>query len=191
LTAREIGTATLNQRPVNNRWTGPAQRRAPFFSAVLGRHLRSYALRSTQALRPANVKAWRCLRATLVARHADWWNVSSTGIAAYRAYLSEFERACDEVGRDAATVRRTWGGGCRCVPTEADVADFAAEQRRWGADATYQVGEDFVGTPAQVIAQMRPFVELGVDYFMLDCGGFPQLTTVELLIQEVLPALNR
>lgn len=84
----------------------------------------------------------------------------------------------------------TWGGGCLCAPTEAEVADFAAERLRRGADATYQVGEDFVGTPAQVIAQMRPFVELGVDYFMLDCGGFPRLTTVELLIQEVLPALN-
>ena len=23
------------------------------------------------------------------------------------------------------------------------------------------------------VDQMRPFVELGVDYFMLDCGGFP------------------
>ncbi len=137
------------------------------------------------------VGAFRPQMLRLVARHADWWNVSSTGIAAYRAYLSEFERACDEVGRDAATVRRTWGGGCLCLPTEAEVADFAAERLRRGADATYQVGEDFVGTPAQVIAQMRPFVELGVDYFMLDCGGFPQLTTVELLIQEVLPALNR
>jgi hypothetical protein len=30
-----------------------------------------------------------------------------------------------------------------------------------------------------------------VDYFMLDCGGFPQLTTVEMLVNEVLPALNR
>ncbi len=137
------------------------------------------------------VGAFRPQMLRLVARHADWWNVSSTGIAAYRAYLSEFERACDEVGRDVATVRRTWGGGCLCAPTEADVAHFATERLRRGADATYQVGEDFVGTPAQVIAQMRPFVELGVDYFMLDCGGFPQLTTVELLIQEVLPALNR
>ena len=43
---------------------------------------------------------------------------------------------------------------------------------------------------AQVIDQMRPFVELGVDYFMLDCGGFPRLTTVEMLVHEVLPALR-
>jgi hypothetical protein len=32
---------------------------------------------------------------------------------------------------------------------------------------------------------------LGVDYFMLGCGGFPALTTLEMLVHEVLPALNR
>ena len=31
---------------------------------------------------------------------------------------------------------------------------------------------------------------MGVDYFIVDCGGFPDLTTLELLINEVLPALN-
>ena len=60
-----------------------------------------------------------------------------------------------------------------------------------GEECAYQVGEDFVGTPAQIIEQMQPFIELGVDYFMLDCGGFPRLTTVEMLVNEVLPALNR
>jgi hypothetical protein len=38
---------------------------------------------------------------------------------------------------------------------------------------------------------MQAFVEVGVDYFLLDCGGFPRLTTVEMLVTEVLPALNR
>lgn len=126
----------------------------------------------------------------LTARHADWWNVSSTEITVYRGYLDEFERACDEVGRDSGTVRRTWSGGCVCAPTEAEVSDLAARRLAMGADVAYQVGEDFVGTPAQVITQMQPFVESGVDYFMLDCGGFPRLTTVEMLIAEVLPVLN-
>jgi alkanesulfonate monooxygenase SsuD/methylene tetrahydromethanopterin reductase-like flavin-dependent oxidoreductase (luciferase family) len=109
--------------------------------------------------------------------------VSSTGIADYRRLLQEFERACDDVGRDPATVRRTWGGGCVCAATEADVAELAAGR--------HQVGEDLVGTPAQIIEQLQPFVEVGVDYFMLDCGGFPRLTTVELLVNEVLPVFNR
>jgi alkanesulfonate monooxygenase SsuD/methylene tetrahydromethanopterin reductase-like flavin-dependent oxidoreductase (luciferase family) len=139
---------------------------------------------------PIMVGAFRPKMLRLTAQHADWWNVSSTGIAAYRAYRQEFERACAAIGRDPATVRRTWSGGCVCAPTAAEVADLAAVRARRGAEYAHQVGEDFVGTPTQVIDQMRPFVELGVDYFMLDCGGFPRLTTVELLIQEVLPALN-
>ncbi|MBM2849148.1 MAG: class flavin-dependent oxidoreductase, partial [Anaerolineales bacterium] len=48
----------------------------------------------------------------------------------------------------------------------------------------------FIGTPKQLVEQMRPFIDLGVDYFMLDCSGFPKLTTLEMLIHEVLPALN-
>ena len=142
-------------------------------------------------LPPIMIGAFRPQMLRLTARHADWWNVSSTGIEAFRAYLREFEFACEAGGRDPATVRRTWGGGCICAPTAAEVADLAAVRARRGAEYAHQVGEDFVGTPAQIIEQMRPFVELGVDYFMLDCGGFPRLTTVELLIHEVLPALNR
>ncbi len=121
----------------------------------------------------------------LTARHADWWNVSSTGIDEYRDFVREFERACVETGRDPATARRVWSGGCVCAPTKAEVG------RLRGDGGTHQVGEAFVGTPAEVIEQMRPFVELGVDYFLLDCGGFPRLTTVDMLIDEVMPALNR
>jgi alkanesulfonate monooxygenase SsuD/methylene tetrahydromethanopterin reductase-like flavin-dependent oxidoreductase (luciferase family) len=138
------------------------------------------------------VGAFRPQMLRLTARHADWWNVSSTGIEEYRRLLDEFHRACDEVGRDPATVRLTWGGGCACAPTEAEVVAFTAERvQALGEECAYQVGEDFVGTPAQIIEQMRPFIELGVDYFMLDCGGFPRLTTVEMLVNEVLPVLNR
>jgi alkanesulfonate monooxygenase SsuD/methylene tetrahydromethanopterin reductase-like flavin-dependent oxidoreductase (luciferase family) len=127
----------------------------------------------------------------LTARHADWWNVASTGIEAYRVYLQAFERACEEVGRDPITVRRTWEGGCVCAPTQAEVAKLAAGRLQMGEEYAYQVDEDFVGTPAQIIEQMQPFIELGVDTFMLDCGGFPNVTTVEMLVNEVLPALNR
>ena len=36
--------------------------------------------------------------------------------------------------------------------------------------------------------QKRP---KGVTGFMVDCGGFPNLTTLEMLVQEVIPALKR
>jgi len=42
-----------------------------------------------------------------------------------------------------------------------------------------------------VIEQMQGFVEMGVDYFMLGTPGLPNFTTLETLLDEVLPALNR
>ncbi len=48
-----------------------------------------------------------------------------------------------------------------------------------------------MGTPQQIIAQMRSFIALGVDSFLLDCGGFPNLTTLELLVHEVLPLVAK
>lgn len=122
----------------------------------------------------------------LAAKYAEVWNVSSTGARIYRSLAEGFERACEAVGRDPATVRRSWIGGCACGPTEAE-----AERLSGGRlSAEDEEDFDFVGTPQQLVEQMRPFVELGVDYFMLDCGGFPELTTLDLLINEVLPALN-
>ena len=104
---------------------------------------------------PIMVGAFRPKMLRLTARHADWWNVSSTGIAAYRAYLQEFERACEETGRDPATVRRTWSGGCICAPTAARGRGLGGGAHASRAEHAHQVGEDFVGTPAQVIEQMR------------------------------------
>ncbi|PLS79776.1 MAG: hypothetical protein CYG59_11465 [Chloroflexi bacterium] len=89
------------------------------------------------------------------------------------------------MGRDPATVRRSWGGGCVCAPTQAHAERIAGERHR--AD---EENFDFVGTPVHVVEQMRAFIDLGVDYFMVDCGGFPNLTTLELLVNEILPALN-
>jgi alkanesulfonate monooxygenase SsuD/methylene tetrahydromethanopterin reductase-like flavin-dependent oxidoreductase (luciferase family) len=119
----------------------------------------------------------------LIAHHADWWNVSWTRIEDYREQVEECERACVKEQRDPATLRRTWFGGCLCAPTEKDVKAL----NKNGMSA----GPAFVGTPAQIIDQMRPFIDLGVDYFMLSSGGFPELTTLEMLVSEVLPALNR
>lgn len=121
----------------------------------------------------------------VAARHADWWDVSSASIADYRLYAASFKQACEAVGRDPATVRRSWTGGCACAPTEPEVTKLLE------ARPQLQPGEDFIGTPHQIIEQMQPFIALGISHFTLDCSGFPHLTTATTLVNEVLPALNR
>jgi len=127
----------------------------------------------------------RMLRPT--AQYADWWNVSSIGLEGYQRLVEQCERACADVGRDPVTLWRSWCGGCACAPTQEQAEHFAGDLY----SANSAVDEfGFGGTPTQVVEQMRAFIDLGIDYFMLDCGGFPGLTTLELLRNEALPVLN-
>jgi alkanesulfonate monooxygenase SsuD/methylene tetrahydromethanopterin reductase-like flavin-dependent oxidoreductase (luciferase family) len=120
----------------------------------------------------------------LIARYADWWNVSWKGIEAYRLLVAECERACDEVGRDPATLHRTWFGGCFCAENETEL-------RRLNVDnATPE--RALVGTPQQVIEQIQSFVELGVDHFELVLPFEHPMSkySMEILASEVLPAFK-
>jgi alkanesulfonate monooxygenase SsuD/methylene tetrahydromethanopterin reductase-like flavin-dependent oxidoreductase (luciferase family) len=135
---------------------------------------------------PIMIGAFRPRMLRLAARYADRWDVSSVGIGRYRALAAEFERACAEVGRDPATVRRSWSGGCACAPTRAAAEALAGGLVRPDDEDDF----GFLGTPERVAEQMRPFIDLGVDSFILDGAGFPRLTTLELLIDRVLPEVN-
>ena len=53
---------------------------------------------------PIMVGAFRPKMLRLTAQYADWWNVSSTGVGAYRRMAAELDRACADLGRDPATV---------------------------------------------------------------------------------------
>lgn len=123
----------------------------------------------------------RLLRIT--ARYADWWNIVGRDLEKTRALVGDCERACNEVGRDPATLKRTFQAACLCAPTEKEVEALSKQAEI--------KGQAFKGTPAQVIEQLQPYIDLGFDYFMLSCEGFPNLTTLETLVNDVLPALNR
>ncbi len=152
-----------------------------------GKHYRVVEARCEPRPEPAPpilLGAFRPRMLRLAARYADEWNVSSCRAGRYERMLREFERACAESGRSPSAIRRSWGGGCACATTREEAE--ALYRRDPDND---EENFDLVGTPQQVVEQMRPFIHMGVDRFMLDCGGFPKLTTLEMLIQEVLPAL--
>lgn len=119
----------------------------------------------------------------LTVRHADWWNVSWTTLEDYRGMVEVCERACEEQGRDPQSLRRTWFGGCACAPTEA-------EYKRLLGDRPLPAG-GISGSAEQVIEQMRSFMAMGVDYFMLGTPWLPDFTSLETLLNVVLPELNK
>lgn len=153
-----------------------------------GKHYRvdgAYCVPKPDPLPPVTLGAFGPRMLRLTARYADWWNPSSSGLDKYRRMSEELDRACQEIGRDPASIRRMWSGGIAIARTREKAEKFAAVRISQDED-----DYGFIGTPEQVVEQMRRYIDLGVDCFLLGCEGFPDLEPLELLVNEVLPVLN-
>jgi alkanesulfonate monooxygenase SsuD/methylene tetrahydromethanopterin reductase-like flavin-dependent oxidoreductase (luciferase family) len=138
-----------------------------------------------EPLPPVLIAGFQPRMMRLIARYADWWNTGVDTLEKARGQMNALDAACKEVGRDPKTLRRTAMVQCFCAPTEHKAKEALAKQGG-------PFGLNIVGTPAQVVEQLQPFIHLGFDYFMIAARDFPHdLTTLELLSHEVLPALNK
>lgn len=118
----------------------------------------------------------------LAARFADWWNVSDKNYPTYSSMVNTLKQHCETVGRDPLSIRLTWFGRIALGKTEAEAQALGAtDLMKWTRDNA------FVGTPQQVVEQMLPFVDLGVDYFMLDVLGVSNPDIRGMLLEDVLP----
>jgi hypothetical protein len=88
-------------------------------------------------------------------------------------------RACDEIGRDVATIARS-------LYLHAYFSDDPTEH----AQRQHALGEIVLlgPTPADAIAQLQPFAALGVSHVAVKPHT---LATVEGLVAEVAPALAK
>jgi alkanesulfonate monooxygenase SsuD/methylene tetrahydromethanopterin reductase-like flavin-dependent oxidoreductase (luciferase family) len=118
----------------------------------------------------------------LVAKYADWWNLPGGTAADYAHKLDVLRQHCVVVGRDYGSIVKTWSAEAIAV------AGTEAEAQRIASASPYS-NHAIVGTPAQVAEQLRAFVELGVEYFIVRLLDFPSTTGIELFVREVMPRL--
>jgi probable F420-dependent oxidoreductase len=124
-------------------------------------------------------KGDRLLR--LAAEMADGWNTCwAWKPDDYRSRLDVLHRACEAVGRDLASVRRTLG---LYGLAGEDEGDLAARYERMQAEAPggmldrvpldeWRVGR-LVGTPAQLAEQVAGWAALGVAELIVSAGPLP------------------
>jgi alkanesulfonate monooxygenase SsuD/methylene tetrahydromethanopterin reductase-like flavin-dependent oxidoreductase (luciferase family) len=117
----------------------------------------------------------------LAARFADIWNIPDAPFERYHDRLRVLHQHCVELGRDPATLRKSWFGRVAVADTEAEA--LALGGGRWTPDNA------FVGTPDQVVAEMQRFVAIGCDYFMIEILGAPNPAVLALVRDELLPRL--
>jgi alkanesulfonate monooxygenase SsuD/methylene tetrahydromethanopterin reductase-like flavin-dependent oxidoreductase (luciferase family) len=119
----------------------------------------------------------------LVAKYADYWNIPGGTASNYAHKLDVLKEHCAAVGRDYATIIKTWSAeAIALAPSEA-------EARRIAAASPYD-NHPIVGTPQQVADQLQAFLDLGVEYFIVRLVDFPDTAGIELFMQEVVPLLR-
>ncbi len=140
----------------------------------------------------------RTLRA--VARHAQLWSLGGRpDLDTYQHKVEVLEQHCREVGRDPGEIRRGFQTQFLIGRSEDDLL------RRAGAISSvipYYEGRTpeevlaslrercFAGTPAEIVAQMRPYVDQGVDLFWLQHFLFEDDEALALLMDEVAPLIE-
>ena len=150
-----------------------------------GRHVQvDGALSRPAPAQPGGLPIWvggkgdRLLR--LVAERADGWNTCWTWtFDAYRERLAVLERACDEVGRDPASVARSVGLYALVGEDEADLARRFARLQASAPPGTAPatLGEwregHLVGTVEQVREQVAAWAGTGVGSLIVTMGAVP------------------
>ncbi len=123
----------------------------------------------------------------LAAKHADWWNLSDAGIDHYKERMAVLDDHCARIGRDPQTIRRTWFGRLVTGRNEAEVQARAVSR----VGIVYNRENAFVGTPNQIIADLKEFVAIGCDYFMIDVVGLPNPDIIDIVVNEIIPGVNK
>ncbi|HQV29575.1 MAG TPA: LLM class flavin-dependent oxidoreductase [Thermoflexales bacterium] len=118
----------------------------------------------------------------IAARHADMWNLTECTLEKYIDRNSALTAECEKIGRDPASIRRTWWGRVIVARTEAEA--LARGEGKWTRENC------ILGTPAQVIEQFQAYVAAGSTYFMTIIPGLPDPDIMGMMLDEVLPAVR-
>ncbi len=136
----------------------------------------------------------------IVARYADEWDVPGiTSPTAYRARCERLAAYCREINRDPREIRR-------CVSTAYLIGRNAEELRRRG-EAMQQLIPSLaahdpgavpdvlradgwlVGTPDQIIVQLRALADEGVERVMFQHNDQTDFAALALLAHDVMPVV--
>jgi F420-dependent oxidoreductase-like protein len=123
-----------------------------------------------------------------VAKYADAWNTGGD-LERVRHKDEVLRRWCEDVGRDESEIERTLQGG------SVVIRDTVEEARRAGQAIARQNGlPDFSGpaeTPELTAERLLPQIELGFHHVYFDVPAPYDRETLERLISDVKPLLER
>jgi alkanesulfonate monooxygenase SsuD/methylene tetrahydromethanopterin reductase-like flavin-dependent oxidoreductase (luciferase family) len=125
----------------------------------------------------------------LAAKHADRLNMMGSPDEC-AGHIARLEQFCREIGRNMEEIELSLHPSFGLAPDhDGAVAHATRTAARLDTDLAAQSGRWLIGTPSELAAAIRPYLELGISHFVF-ASGFPlEPEPLRLLQNEVLPAL--
>lgn len=134
----------------------------------------------------------------LAAREAAEWNHSALDPKAFTELREVLEQNCRDIGRDPSTIKRSVMTSYIIGRDRSELLERARQVgqilRRLKGMTPEQVLENrkdawFIGTPEEIAHRMRELARAGIDLFMLQHFLLDDSQALQLLAQEVIPAV--
>ncbi|HEY9498793.1 MAG TPA: LLM class F420-dependent oxidoreductase [Terrimesophilobacter sp.] len=120
----------------------------------------------------------------LAARFATEYNTSFGTVAEMRLRIERVREACEQIGRDPASLTLSIPGTVASGVTPADAARRAAAI---GRELPELRDGGFAGTAAEIVDQIGAFAELGATRFYFQVLDLHDLDQLDFLAREVVP----
>jgi F420-dependent oxidoreductase-like protein len=119
----------------------------------------------------------------LVAKYADEWNSVHLALDVFRDRNALLNSLLVEEGRLLSSVRRSMMGSIFVGATDAEVASKLNGKSKADVLASGQ----FAGTPSEIVEQLAPYVEAGLNGFKLRILDLDDISSLELIASDVIP----
>jgi len=123
----------------------------------------------------------------LAATYADEFNLAFHGVAETEAQFARVRAACEQSGRDPATLGLS---AAQVVCCGADESELARRARAIGREVAELRTNGAAGTPDEVVARCRALGSAGADTVYLQVLDLEDLDHIRLLGESVLPHLG-
>ena len=126
----------------------------------------------------------------LVARYADVWNVPTYALGELEHKLTVLRLACDEIGRDPASIVLSVEAVMALAPDNASlpkVREFA--EKRFGVPAFGLHEGGLIATPPTIVDRLHELQELGFAQIVLFTHDRGSDETLELFASDVMARL--
>ncbi len=121
----------------------------------------------------------------IVAQYGDWCNLNGADLQFCRERLDILRQHCQDVGRNYDEIVKTYS--CDGVA----VAPSHAEAEKMLQNSFFGSFYSIAGTPDEVEAKIRSYMDLGFTHFIFRFVDFPSTAGAELFMKEVMPRFQK